>query len=346
MNLYLIIAIVLLLGVFMKSIIVTKQGIKISADNQLPKLLNDKIRIKVEYSGVGFADVMAVKHKYILAPKDPFSPGYEFYGEVVAAGLNVKTDLIGFKVAGMLPQMDAYQEYIDIDPDWAVKVPEGLDGEMAALLPLNYLTALALIEKSAKLIKGQTLFVHGAAGGVGTAVLELAALKGIKAYGTASTTKHGIVKNLGGIPFDYKNKNWIDQFFQLNPNGVDAVFDAMGSESFKRSWKLLTKKGSLVAYGFYKNSNSGTGAMIKGLLTLLLKQINFTRKKIAICGTPAIIKKDRSWYKKSLDQLLTWSVEGKLQPQLYKVFPWNEMEKAHEELIQRKVIGKILLQFT
>ena len=156
----------------------------------LPRLPAGQTRIRVKYAGVGFADVMAVRGGYPLAPRRPFSPGYEFLGSVVEAGTSSLG--VGQRVAGMLPRMGAYRELIDMDPRYAVRVPPDLSDECAALLPLNYLTALAMIERYARLERGQSFLIHGAAGGVGTAALELARLLGLRAFGSASEPKHGL----------------------------------------------------------------------------------------------------------------------------------------------------------
>ncbi len=152
-----------------------------------PRLPAGQARIRVKYAGVGFADVMAVRGGYPLAPRRPFSPGYEFFGTVVEAGTSSLD--AGQRVAGMLPRMGAYRELIDVDPRYAVPVPPDLGDESAALLPLNYLTALAMIERCARLQRGRSFLIHGAAGGVGTAALELARLLGLRAFGSASGTQ-------------------------------------------------------------------------------------------------------------------------------------------------------------
>jgi len=327
----------------MKKIIVRDREMELE-NGQMLELKEGKIRVKVAFCGVGFADVMAVKGKYALAPKRPFSPGYEFSGIVEASG---NSDFpLGTRVVAMLPLMQCYQEYLDIDPVYLIKVPENVSLEQASVIPLNYLTALALIEKSAGLGKGDTLLVHGAAGGVGTAVLEMGKVLGLKTYGTASAGKHELVKRLSGIPFDYKKPDWIkEDFYKLEPEGVNAVFDAMGSESFNRSWRLLKKDGVLCAYGFYKDSNSGTGAMIAGLLNLLFKIISPGKRKVAVCWAPAIIKADQQWYRKSMEKIMNWLTTGKIDPVIYTIVNYEDVQNAHNILIEKKAAGKVLLKF-
>lgn len=330
----------------MKSLVVQKFGILNQEINKKSALENNKIRVKIKYSGVGFADVMAVRGGYPLAPKRPFAPGYEFYGiieEITTENNNLSP---GQRVAGMLPHMNGYREYIDLDPKWVIPVPDEVSDEDAAIIPLNYLTALALIKKKANLQKGDSFLIHGAAGGVGTATLELARELGIQAYGTASKEKHHLVEKLGGIPIDYKNTDWVSEIKKHKPMGLNAVFDAFGGESLEKSWKVVAKKGILVSYGFSPTINGGFGPMLKGLFSLLLKKIIPNGKQIDVCGTPGIIENDPAWYQKSMDLLFDLAKNNKLSPQLHGIYPWNKVEDAHQAIIDRKVRGKILLDFS
>ncbi|MDC7224124.1 MAG: zinc-binding dehydrogenase [Spirochaetales bacterium] len=301
------------------------------------------VRVRVHYAGVGFADLMASKGKYQLAPKSPFSPGYECSGVVESSS---RPDLSkGTKVACMLPQMGCYQEMIDVDPQWLVPLPKDMDLKKAAALPLNYITASALIEKCSHLKRGDSFFLHGLAGGVGTAAMEIARHRGLKAYGTASRGKHDFVRSQGGIPYDYKDPDWVKKFLSQVPSGVDASFDAMGSYSLNKSWKVLSPTGTLVAYGFFKDSESATAETLKSLLNLLGKKITSRSRNIAICGTPAIIKKDNSWYRNSMEDLITLLKEEKIDPEIFDIVKAENYGKAFNLLEQKKVRGKVLLEF-
>ena len=309
-----------------------------------------RIRVRVRYAGVGFADLMAVAGKYPLAPKRPFSPGYELFGTVAQIGTGVDGAAPpelqpGRRVVAMLPQMGAYRAVVDLSPQWLVPVPDGVDDETAAQLPLNYLTALALIEYTAKLRAGQSLLVHGAGGGVGTAVLELARLLGISAFGTASIAKHDLVRTLGGTPIDYTTGDWDRQLLSLAPAGFDAVFDSFGGEQLRRSWRLVAKGGALVSYGFFASTAGGVWPMISGALFLQRKNLLPNGKRALFCGTPSVIAKDPTWYRRSLERLLTWAGDGRINPHRHGVLPSGRAEEAHRMIAERQVQGKILLEF-
>lgn len=310
----------------------------------LPRLPAGQTRIRVKYAGVGFADVMAVRGGYPLAPRRPFSPGYEFLGSVVEAGTSSLG--VGQRVAGMLPRMGAYRELIDMDPRYAVRVPPDLSDECAALLPLNYLTALAMIERYARLERGQSFLIHGAAGGVGTAALELARLLGLRAFGSASEPKHGLIASLGGVPLRREGARWVEELRSLENDGVDAAFDAFGTASFRRSWRSLSPKGTLVCYGVSPNIDGGTADFVQGLLYLGSRRIFGRRRSVRICATPRIVARDSDWYRDSLAKIFEWASTGALAPTLAGIFPWDRMAEAHLALAEGKVSGKLLLDFS
>jgi NADPH:quinone reductase-like Zn-dependent oxidoreductase len=246
----------------------------------------------------------------------------------------------------LLPRMGAYREWIDVDPVFVVPVPGELTDEKAALLPLNYLTAYAMITRCTRLEEGQSLIIHGAAGGVGTAVLELARLLGIKAYGTASPAKHDLVRSLGGVPLNRRDDAWMDELARLEPLGVDAAFDAYGVESFRKSWSVLSPRGTLVCYGTSPTIDGGTGEFIRGALSIAAKMVFSGGRRAAFCGLPGIIGSDHEWFREAMTKVLEWTREGALQPVLAGVLPWNEVEEVHRRLAEGGVRGKFLLDFS
>lgn len=300
-------------------------------------------RVRVRYAGVGFADLMAVRGGYPLAPRRPFSPGYEFLGAVEeGAGSGLSP---GQRVAGMLPRMGAYRELIDLDPRMAVPVPEELSDEAAALLPLNYLTALAMIERLARLERGQSFLIQGAAGGVGTAALELARELGLRAYGVASGSKRDLVAALGAVPLTREGGAWVGELKRLESEGLDAAFDSFGLPSFRRTWRALSRKGCLVCYGISPGVQGGNRDFFLGLTYLGLLALSSRGKRVHICGTPALVGRDSAWYRESMARILDWAAQKRLVPLLGGVFPWHRVEDAHGALAAGGVRGKLLLDF-
>jgi len=336
----------------MRAITVRKAG-KIELENNriLLPLSRGLARVRVKYAGVGFADVMAVRGGYPLAPKRPFSPGYEFFGHIEELGEGAQAAGIGHlatgrRVAGMIPKMGAYRELIDIDPRFVVPVPPDLSDEAAALLPLNYLTALAMIDRCARLEKGQSFLIHGAAGGVGTAALELASVLDLRAYGSASQAKRSLVASLGGIPLSREGNAWIEELRELESVGVDAAFDSFGLVSLKRSWGALSPNGTLVCYGISPSIDGGYLDFIAGLLYLGSRKLLGHGRRVSVCGTPGIVGKDPEWYRTSLCRIFEWAREGALKPILAGILPWDRVADAHMSLSGASIKGKLLLDFS
>lgn len=324
----------------MKAIVVQKDGqLGVGPWEDLSRTQGRGEMVQVRYAGVGFADVMAAKGGYLLAPPAPFSPGYEFMGTVERAGVRVR-------VAGLLTSMNGYRDQLSVDPRLVVPLPDGVSDETAAALPLNYLTALALLDRLGQLNPGQSVLVHGAAGGVGIAVLELCRLMGLRAFGSCGAPKHELVKKLGGTPILRGELEDSPGSIYRRFGGFDAVLDPFGGASLERSWKLLRPKGVLVCYWFASTIQGGTRAVLQGVANLLVKKINRSGKRTRLCGTPGIVKKDPGWYAESMERILGWAQEKKINPVIHRIYPWTKVQEAHSEIEAGRVQGKILLDFT
>jgi NADPH:quinone reductase-like Zn-dependent oxidoreductase len=246
----------------------------------------------------------------------------------------------------MLPRMGAYREWINVDSRLVAPVPPELDDEKAAALPLNYLTAYALMHRCVQLEKGRSFLIHGAAGGVGTAALEMARVLGLRAFGTASAGKHDLVRSLGGIPLNRQHDAWIQELMRLQPNGVDAVFDAFGAESLRKSWRVLSPNGTLVCYGLSPSIDGGTADFLKGLAYLGYRKVFSRGRQVWICGTPGIIGADPEWFRSAMMRILEWARIGTFKPIVAGVIPWDKAAEAHRELAEGRVKGKLLLSFS
>ena len=186
---------------------------------------------------------------------------------------------IGNKVAD-LTVTGSYTEYICLPETSLTPVPEDIDDGEAVSLVLSYMTAYQMLTRMANVKAGQTILVHGAGGAVGTALLQLAGEMKVKAYGTGSSTKQELIEKLGAVPIDYKNESISERMLKMEPQGIDAVFDAIGGESFKISFKMLKKGGILVPYGFYKNSTGQGGNVALEFMQLKLWNILPNGKKV------------------------------------------------------------------
>jgi len=330
----------------MKAWIVDRNGFTRTENMVAPKLSPAKIRVRVQYAGVGFADVMAVRGAYPLAPRKPYSPGYECYGTVETIGGQVTfaSDKVapGDRVVALLDTMGGYREFVDLEPWRVVLVPKNLEDAVAAALPLNYLTAWGLFEEN-EVSKG-TVLVHGAAGGVGSAVLECALQKGLRAYGTCSAHKAEFVKARGGTALD-SSADWAREILAREPDGVNAVFDAFGLQSLKEGWKVLSPSGTLSAYGFYPGTNDGLPAMVKGMAWLGTRRFFGGKRRTSLFSLPMLVRSNHAWYRNTLAGILKLAAEKKISPAIHGVVNWAKASEAHRLLLERKASGKVLLAF-
>jgi len=206
-----------------------------------------EVRIKVLAAGVSFTDTMVRKGIYPGVEAElPYSPGYDLVGVVDALGEGVADFCVGQRVAD-LSVWGAYTDYAIRPVDHFVPVPEGIDSADAVSLILSYTTAYQMLHRVAQVGAGQTVLIHGASGGVGTALAQLGRAAGVTMYGTASTAKQEYVAGLGVEPIDYKTEDFVSRVMtETDQRGVDAVFDAISVDNFERSFTTLKPGGSLV----------------------------------------------------------------------------------------------------
>ena len=198
----------------------------------------------------------------------------------------------------------------------------------------------------AKLKPGATALFHGAAGGVGTAMLQLAKLGGIKLYGTVSAGKMELVKEFGGVPINYQSNDFVQEIRKLEPNGVDAVFDAVGGQQLNRSYQTLAKNGTLVMFG--TSSVVQARNTILGLVATMARfaflKLQPNQKRVELYLIPNAKKQQPEQFKQDVQTLLTLLQQGKIKPQIAKVLPLREAREAHKLLEAAKVTGKIILE--
>lgn len=204
--------------------------------------------VRVEASGVSFAEQQMRRAKYYDQPAFPFVPGYDLVGTVAEVGAGVDPALVGGRFAA-LTKIGGWASHALVDAADLVPVPEGVDPAEAETVVVNGLTAWQMLHGVAKVAKGQTVLVHGANGGVGSTLVQLARLAGARVIGTASPRHHDAVRALGATPIDYRDNDLPARVRELAPDGVDAVFDHVGGPGIVDSYRLLAPRGTLVAYG-------------------------------------------------------------------------------------------------
>lgn len=226
--------------------------------------------VQIEASGVSFAEQSMRRGRYPGQPAFPFVPGYDFVGIVKAVGPGVGEHLIGQRVAAVT-KTGGWSTHMLIAASNLVPVPAGIDPALAETVLVNGVTAWQMLHRKARVRAGQTILVHGANGGVGTVLCQLALHAGIRVIGTAAPKHHAALRAGGIKPLDYNAPDIEARVRLLAPKGVDAIFDHLGLESARISFRLLARGGSLVCYGNATELN-GKSSMIS-LFFALLTQI-------------------------------------------------------------------------
>src|SRR5689334_11122351 len=235
-----------------KRVIVTHYGgpevIKV-IEEDIPTPKAGEIRVKLLAAGVSLPDVLAREGVHPETPRVPYTPGWDLIGTVDQLGEGVTGSELGQTVAAM-PIHGCYAQYLCVPQRKLIPVPGGLDPAEAVAVVLNYITAYQMLHRSAKARPGQRMLIHGASGGVGSAMLQLAKLAGVEMYGTCSAKGAAVVRELGGIAIDYREADFVNEIHRLTPGGVDAVFDGIGGDNLWRSRESLREGGRVVTYGF------------------------------------------------------------------------------------------------
>jgi NADPH:quinone reductase-like Zn-dependent oxidoreductase len=221
-----------------------------------PRAGPGEVRVRVLAAGVSFTDAQLRAGAYLGVPKPPFTPGYELVGVVEEVGPGCSRLREGDRV-GSLTGWGGYAEQVCVLEANAVEVPEDLDSAEVVSLVFPYMTAYQLLHRLATVKSGESVLVHGAAGRVGTAVLELGALAGLRLYGTASARDRAAVERLGAVAIDYRNEDFLDRVRRLSGKGVDVALDGLGGALSLRSFRALRPGGRLVVFGHYSTLADG-----------------------------------------------------------------------------------------
>jgi NADPH:quinone reductase-like Zn-dependent oxidoreductase len=330
-----------------RRVVITEFGgpevLKMIEETELPEPKSGEVRVKVLVTSAAFTDVMIRKGKYPdVKEKPPFSPGYDMVGVVDKLGKGVTRFKVGQQVAN-LTVVGAYSEYLCLPESRLTPMPEGLDPAEAVSLVLSYVTAYQMLHRVAKVKRGQRILVHGAGGAVGTAMVQLGKLLDLEMYGTASKSKHELVKRLGATPIDYKNEDFVERIHSLAGDGVDAAFDPIGGDNMKRSFSVLRRGGKLVAYGFYNAVLGKGGSIPLDFIRLKLWNILPNGRSATFYSIGALRQKHPDWFSVDLTKLFDLLAQGKIKPVIAMRMPLAEARRAHELIERADVQGKIVL---
>jgi NADPH2:quinone reductase len=321
---------------------------------ECPEPKAGEVRVRVMAAGVALPDVMMREGFHPETPALPFTPGWDLVGVVERLGEAVSGMECG-QVVVALPIHGAYAEFVCLKPRELIPVPDGLDPAEVASLPLNYVTAYQMLHRSAEVSPGQTVLIHGAAGGVGSAQLQLGCLAKLKMYGTCSAPRAAAVAALGGIPIDYRNSDFVEEIRRLTGEGVDAAFDGIGGRNMWRSRKALRPGGKVVVYGLTSRLSGGRpasgrpgrrnrfGEMPIFGLYIVGGWILPGRRRVVPYSIQWLKRLRPAWFRQDLSILLDLLRRKMIQPVIAQRFPLAEARRAHELLGKEGVTGKIVL---
>jgi NADPH:quinone reductase-like Zn-dependent oxidoreductase len=297
--------------------------------------------VRVEATGVSFAEVQMLKGRYFSQPKFPFVPGYDLVGRVEEVGENVDGRLVGRQVAA-LTETGAWADRVTLGAAELVAVPEGLPPAEAVAVVTNGVTAWQMIHRAARVRPGQTVVVHGASGGVGTLLVQISRLAGATVIGTASASKHDDVRALGAIPIDYRTEHLTERVRELSPGGVDAVFDHVGGSGLVGSWRMLRKGGTLVSYGSASTLGDG-GHRLQPYLPIVGRIMLWSVLPNGKRATFYYVKRWPKRFQQDLATVLALLSEGKIEARVTEQMPLEKAAEALGLLASGQASGKVVL---
>lgn len=308
-----------------------------------------EVRIRVAASGVNFADLSARMGLYPDAPPIPCVVGYEVSGVIDALGPEVEDFEDGAKVVA-LTRFGGYSDVVCVPHHQVVRVPEGISLRSAAGVPVNYLTAWLMLIELGNLQAEHTVLVHAAAGGVGQAALQICKWRGAAVIGTASAGKHERLRAAGiDHCIDYRNDDFETEVMRITEGlGVDIVLDAVGGESYAKSYRCLRHLGRLFMFGassFMPGEKRRLGPLLAGLLkTPKFKPFDMLDKNRGVFG----VNLGHLWHEQERSGAVFRRVMDKvgdktLIPVIDREFSFDDAVEAHAYIQERKNFGKVLL---
>lgn len=337
----------------MRSLWITKHGgpsvlqIRETPD---PTASAGEIRVRSKACGLNFAEVMARQGLYPDAPKPPCVVGYEGAGVIDQVGSGVTTFEVGQRVMFMT-RFGGMSDTVVIPHTQAVVIPDAMTFEEAAAMPVNYLTAHQLLFEVARIRSGDHVLVHMAAGGVGTAALQLCrTVPGVITIGSASAAKHDYVRSHGADHvIDYRTQDYVTEVKRITEGrGVDFILDALGGADWTKGYSILREGGLLLCFGLANAASPGKANWFKAAKSFLsipkfspMKLMNDNR---GVAG----LNLGHMWHlqetiQRGLRDIVTRYESGAVKPHLDGVFPFEQSEEAFGRLEHGKNMGKVVM---
>jgi NADPH:quinone reductase-like Zn-dependent oxidoreductase len=337
----------------MKALVITEHGppeVLRVQERPDPEPGPGQVRVRVRAAGINFADLLARVGLYPEAPKPPCVVGYEFAGDVESLGQGVEGVSVGDRVIGGC-RFGANAELAVTDARELLPLPDDWSYEEGAAVPVTYATAYAALVRYGNVQPGERVLIQAAAGGVGTAAIQIAKIAGAEVFGTASGSKHDAIRELGcEHPIDYRTKDFADEVRRITgeKQPLDLVMDAIGGKSFKQSFSLLRGGGRLVCFGASSVQSGERRSRARALRTLV-QMPRFHPLKLMSESKSVIGLNMLALYtgKGSLEDytrpLREWIEQGKIRPLVAEAFPMERGADAHRFMHEGKNVGKVVL---
>jgi NADPH:quinone reductase-like Zn-dependent oxidoreductase len=330
----------------MRAVVISKHGapgvLKVQ-ERPDPRLGAGEVRIEVAACGVNFADVMARMGLYPDAPKPPCVIGYEVSGTILELGDRVEGLSHGQRVmAGTM--FGGYASQVVVPAGDVIPLPEELTFEQGAAVPVNYATAWAGLIGYGNLQARERILIHAAGGGVGIAATQIAKRHHAEVYGTSSPSKHERIREQGvDYALDYTQGGW-----ERGLPKLDLIMDAIGGQSFRRSYSMLRPGGRLVAFGASAVVSGERRNPVSALRTVLrmprfnmIKQMSESRTVIGL--NMLSLWKDRQTLEPWIFPLRELLDDGTIKPVVAESFSFEQAGEAHRMISERRNVGKVVL---
>lgn len=305
------------------------------ADVETPEPGEGEVRIEVEAAGINFADIMQRRGLYAGGPEPPFVPGLEAAGKIDAVGEGVDREP-GERVVASV-RGGGYAEYVVADSRSLFDVPEGMSYSEAAAIPVQFLTAHSVLHEWGGLEEEERVLIHAAAGGVGTAAVQLADIAGAEVFGTASTQeKLDLASRLGADhTINYTEEDFAERVNEITDGeGVDLVLDGVGGDAFDGSFECLSHFGRIVAYGVASSEvpSVNTPRLLFSNYSVIGFHLGQAMSHDASRIMPAI---------QEVNELLS---AGELEVIVNHEYPLEGAADAHAAIEDRETTGKVVLK--
>lgn len=306
-----------------------------------------EVKVKVETIGINYAEILSRKGQYSWAPKKPYVMGMECFGEIVEVGSGISKFKVGDKVI-VGQQYGSYAEFVSAPEHLVFPAFKDFSAEENAAFLVNFMTAWVGLKKLCRVEEGERVLIQAAAGGVGTAAIQIGKALGCTVYGTASRDyKLELIEKLGGEPINYATSDFYEEIIK-DGGKVDCILETVGGDVFKKSMKLLNSFGRMVVIGF-ASMNLKIWNPISWIKTYMdAPKVNMMNMAIESKGVFAshigYLTADEKLAGEIWEELSNFTSKNKLKPIVGRVFKFSELPDAHAFMESRDSVGKLVVR--